>query len=122
MNNKISSMSALMGVAFAASATLSPLASADTSFTATSLNAGYTLADNHSGKTEGEHKCGEAKCGAEHKKADGEGKCGEGKCGAEHKKADGEGKCGEGKCGADKKAAGEGKCGEGKCGADKKAE
>lgn len=113
MNNKISSISALVGAAFVASAALAPMAAADATFAATSLNAGYTLADN-ADKTDTEHKCGEAKCGAD-KKAEGEHKCG-----AEHKKADGEGKCGEGKCGADKKAEGEGKCGEGKCGADKK--
>lgn len=106
MNNKISSMSALFGAAVVASASLAPLASAaDASFTAHSLNAGYTLADASSAKSEGEHKCGEAKCGAD-KKAEGEHKCGEGKCAAEHKKSDNEGKCGEGKCG------------EGKCGAD----
>ena len=96
MNNKITSMSALIGAAFVASASLAPMASAaDATFTATSLNTGYTLAHNDD-KTDAEHKCGEGKCAAEHKKADGE-----------HKKADGEGKCGEGKCG------------EGKCGADK---
>lgn len=121
MNNKISNLSAMIGAAFVASAALSPLASAaEAGFSSTNLQAGYTLADNHATKSDGEHKCGEAKCGAD-KKAEGEGKCGEGKCGAD-KKAEGEGKCGEGKCGADKKAAGEGKCGEGKCGADKKAE
>jgi uncharacterized low-complexity protein len=108
MNNKISSMSALIGAAFVASAALAPMASAEeATFAATSLNAGYTLADN-TDKSEAEHKCGADK------KADGEAKCGA------DKKAAGEGKCGEGKCGADKKAAGEGKCGEGKCGADKK--
>jgi uncharacterized low-complexity protein len=116
MNNKISSMSALMGVAFAASA-LSPMASAaDASFAANNLDSGYTLAENHATKTDGEHKCGEGKCSADHKKTDGEHKCGA------DKKAEGEGKCGEGKCGAEKKADAEGKCGEGKCGADKKAE
>lgn len=103
MNNKISTLSAVMGAAFMASASLAPLASAaDATFAATSLESGYTLADN----TEG--KCGEAKCGTD-KKAKGEGKCGEGKCG-------------EGKCGADKKAEGEGKCGEGKCGNHKKSD
>lgn len=96
MNNKISSMSALFGAAFVTSAVLAPMASAaDATFAATSLSAGYTLADN-SDKTDAEHKCGEAKCGAD-KKAETEGKCGEGKCG--------EGKCGEGKCGADKDEA-----------------
>lgn len=110
MNNKISSLSAVIGAAFVASAALSPLASAaDATFAATNLNAGYTLAD----KTEG--KCGEAKCGAD-KKTEGEMKCGadkkaegEMKCGADHKAE------GEKKCGADKKAEGEAKCG-----ADKK--
>jgi uncharacterized low-complexity protein len=121
MNNKISNLSAMIGAAFVASAALSPLASAaEAGFSSTNLQAGYTLADNHATKSDGEHKCGEAKCGAD-KKAEGEHKCGEAKCGAD-KKAEGEGKCGEGKCGADKKAAGEGKCGEGKCGAEKKAE
>lgn len=102
MNNKISSMSALFGAAVVASAVLAPIASAaDVGFAANSLSAGYTLAENDATKTEGEHKCGEAKCGAD-KKAEGEQKCGEGKCGAD-KKAEGEHKCGEGKCGADKK-------------------
>lgn len=97
MNNKISSMSALIGAAFVASASLVPVASAaDATFAATSLETGYTLADNHATKSEGEHKCGEGKCAADHKKAEGDGKAaGEGKCG--------EGKCGEGKCGTDKK-------------------
>ena len=58
-----------------------------------------------------------------------EGKCGEAKCGADMKKAAAEkakeGKCGEAKCGADVKKAAtekakEGKCGEAKCGADVK--
>lgn len=125
MNNKVSSLSAVIGAAFMASATLAPMASAaDATFAATSLESGYTLAEHAEGK------CGEAKCGAD-KKAEGEGKCGEGKCGEGKCGADkkakgegkcGEGKCGEGKCGADKKAEGEGKCGEGKCGGDKKAE
>ena len=127
MNNKLSSLSAVIGAAFVTSVALSPVASAaDASFAANNLQAGYTLADNMEGK------CGEAKCGADHKDKKAEAKCGadkkaEGKCGAD-KKA--EGSCGadkkaEGKCGADKKA--EGSCGadkkaEGKCGADKKAE
>ncbi len=91
MNNKMSSMSALLGAAFVASAALAPVASAaDATFAATQLNAGYTLADNHATKSEGEHKCGEGKCAAEHKESKGD------------KKAEGEHKCGEGKCGADK--------------------
>nr|WP_324258833.1 hypothetical protein [Cellvibrio fontiphilus] len=101
MNNKITSMSALMGVALGASAALTPVVAAESGFSAQTLDTGYTLAHNHTEKTDGEHKCGEAKCGAEHKKTESEGKCGEGKCGAE-KKAEAEGKCGEGKCGADK--------------------
>lgn len=114
MNNKISNLSAMIGTAFVASAALSPITSAaDATFAATSLQSGYTLAHNDQDKPDGEHKCGEAQCGAE-KKADEEHKCGEGKCG--------EGKCGEGKCAGYKKAEGEHKCGEGKCGADKKEE
>jgi len=107
-------------IALAASAVLtagialSPtLASADTNpFASAELSSGYMQL--------AEGKCGEAKCGADKKKA--EGKCGEAKCGAD-KKA--EGSCGadkadkEGSCGEDK-AEKEGKCGEGKCGADKK--
>ncbi|WP_434352837.1 hypothetical protein VH441_06430 [Psychrobacter sp. HD31] len=64
-------------------------------FQADSMDKGYEM-------KKAEHKCGEAKCGAD-KKADGN-------CGGD-KKADHS-------CGADKKA--DGKCGEGKCGADKK--
>ena len=110
MNNKISNLSVMIGAAFVASAALAPIASAaDATFNATSMEAGYTLADNHANKSEGEHKCGEAKCGAD-KKSEGEHKCGEGKCGADKKS------------GAEKKAEGEHKCGEGKCGADKKDE
>lgn len=103
MNNKISSMSALMGVALATTA-LSPVVSAaDSTFAAENLNAAYTLAHNDTTKADAEHKCGEGMCSAEHKqgssavsddadkKTDAEGKCGEGKCG-------------EGKCGTDKKA------------------
>ncbi|MCJ8271778.1 MAG: hypothetical protein MJK04_20560 [Psychrosphaera sp.] len=109
-------------IALAASAVLtagialSPtLASADTNpFASAELSSGYMQL--------AEGKCGEAKCGADKKKA--EGKCGEAKCGAD-KKAEAEGTCGgdktsEGKCGEEKKADKEGKCGEGKCGADKK--
>jgi len=113
MNNKLTSLSAVIGAAFATSVALAPIASAaDASFTATHLQTGYTLADN----TEG--KCGEAKCGADKakKKAKSEGNCGadkkmEGNCGAD--KADRKAKA-EGSCGADKKA-------EGNCGADKKS-
>lgn len=102
MNNKITSMSALMGAAFVASASLSPMATAaDATFAATSLPAGYTLADN-SDKSDAEHKCGEGKCATEHKKS-GDDK----NTSSADKKAEGENKCGEGKCG------------EGKCGADK---
>jgi uncharacterized low-complexity protein len=100
MNHKASLLSGLVGAAFAASAVLTPLtAVADTSFSANTLPAGYTLAEGHA-----EGKCGEGKCGEgkkDHKK--GEGKCGEGKCG--EGKKDSEGKCGEGKCGTDKKEA-----------------
>jgi uncharacterized low-complexity protein len=108
-------------IALAASAVLtagialSPsIASADTNpFASAELSSGYMQL--------AEGKCGEAKCGADKKKA--EGKCGEAKCGAD-KKAEAEGKGGEsktseGKCGEEKKAEKEGKCGEGKCGANK---
>lgn len=106
MNNKISNLSLMVGAAFVASASLSPLASAaEANFGATSLESGYALAETLAHK-DGEHKCGEAKCGAD-KKAEEEHKCGEGKCGegkcAGHKKTEGEQKCGEGKCGTDKK-------------------
>lgn len=93
-------LSLAIGSAFAAVA-LSPMANAaDNPFGATKLEAGYQLAQADSKKMDG--KCGEAKCGADKKKA------AEAKCGAD-KKA-------EAKCGADMKAA------EAKCGADKKGE
>lgn len=102
MNNKMSSMSALLGAAFVASASLAPMASAaDATFAATQLEVGYTLADNDH-KSDGEHKCGEGKCAAEHKESKDDKKAG-----TTDKKTDGEHKCGEGKCG-------EGKCGAGK--------
>lgn len=103
MNNKMSSMSALLGAAFVASASLAPMASAtDATFAATQLEVGYTLADNHDHKSDSEHKCGEGKCAAEHKQSKDDKKAG-----TADKKTDGENKCGEGKCG-------EGKCGAGK--------
>jgi uncharacterized low-complexity protein len=99
MNNKITSRSALIGAAFVASASLSPMACAsDATFTATPLTTGYTLADN-SDKADAEHKCGEGKCAAEHKNAGDANKAN-----SAEKKAEGEHKCGEGKCGADKEA------------------
>lgn len=97
MNNKMSSMSALLGAAFVASASLAPMASAaDATFAATQLEVGYTLADNHDHKSDGEHKCGEGKCAAEHKQSKDD------KASSADKKAEGEHKCGEGKCGAGK--------------------
>lgn len=84
-------------------------------FTATTLKAGYQLAQADTKMAEG--KCGESKTEAEGKCGDKkvEGKCGEGKCGAEKKaaeeKAAAEGKAAEGKCGEGKMPA-EGKCGE----------
>lgn len=110
--------SVVMSSAFAVNAQTNP-------FGFEAMDAGYQIVGS-------EGKCGEAKCGADMKKAAAEkakeGKCGEAKCGAEMKKAAAdkahEGKCGEAKCGADlKKAADkahEGKCGEAKCGADMK--
>ena len=114
MKKRISPLNALASSSLVALAlaTGASTALADNPFAATSLDAGYQVADHHKSK---EAKCGEGKCGgeADHKSA--EGKCGEGKCGAEEGKKAAEGKCGEGKCGADHKAK-EAKCGEGKCG------
>ncbi|MCS6153336.1 hypothetical protein G3465_10465 [Shewanella baltica] len=111
--------SVVMSSAFAVNAQTNP-------FGFEAMDAGYQIVGS-------EGKCGEAKCGADIKKAAAEkakeGKCGEAKCGAEMKKAAAdkahEGKCGEAKCGADVKKAAiakahEGKCGEAKCGADMK--
>ncbi|MCS6211211.1 HvfA family oxazolone/thioamide-modified RiPP metallophore [Shewanella baltica] len=111
--------SVVMSSAFAVNAQINP-------FGFEAMDAGYQIVGS-------EGKCGEAKCGADMKKAAAEkakeGKCGEAKCGAEMKKAAAdkahEGKCGEAKCGADVKKAAmakahEGKCGEAKCGADMK--
>lgn len=98
---KFTPLTAAVGAAFLASATLAPLASAaDNPFASQDLNSGYKLAAKDAeGKCGGE-KAAEGKCG---EKTDAEGKCGEGKAeGAESKGK--EGKCGEGKCG-------EGKCG-----------
>ncbi|BFL84535.1 hypothetical protein LFREDSHE_29850 [Shewanella baltica] len=111
--------SVVMSSAFAVNAQTNP-------FGFEAMDAGYQIVGS-------EGKCGEAKCGADMKKAAAEkakeGKCGEAKCGAEMKKAAAdkahEGKCGEAKCGVDVKKAAmakahEGKCGEAKCGADMK--
>ncbi|ABS08756.1 HvfA family oxazolone/thioamide-modified RiPP metallophore [Shewanella baltica] len=111
--------SVVMSSAFAVNAQTNP-------FGFEAMDAGYQIVGS-------EGKCGEAKCGADMKKAAAEkakeGKCGEAKCGADMKKAAAdkahEGKCGEAKCGADVKKAAmakahEGKCGEAKCGADMK--
>ncbi|MCS6124251.1 HvfA family oxazolone/thioamide-modified RiPP metallophore [Shewanella baltica] len=111
--------SVVMSSAFAVNAQTNP-------FGFEAMDAGYQIVGS-------EGKCGEAKCGADMKRAAAEkakeGKCGEAKCGAEMKKAAAdkahEGKCGEAKCGADVKKAAmakahEGKCGEAKCGADMK--
>ncbi len=88
-----------IGAAIAGSMAVAGAAQAGT-FSATDLGQGYVqLASSHGDKGE-------------------EGKCGEGKCGGDHKGE--EGKCGEGKCGSDKKGE-EGKCGEGKCGGNKEA-
>ncbi|MBL1319789.1 MAG: low-complexity protein [Methylophaga sp.] len=100
MKNKIikTTVAVATSTILTAGLALSPLlASADTNpFSSAELSSGYLqLAE---GKCGGNmKKDAEAKCGA-NKKA--EGKCGEAKCGANKKKA--EGKCGEGKCGAKK--------------------
>ncbi len=83
-------------------------------FAAQDLSAGYMVASIGDTKT-AEHKCGEAKCGADKKAAAAKGA--EAKCGADKKTA-------EAKCGADKTAehkCGADKAGEHKCGADKAA-
>lgn len=109
MNNKIASMSRLMGVAIAASA-LSPLASAaNANLAAEPLSSGYTLAHKDTAAQATEHKCGEGLCAAEHKQGHAS-SASTSQATHEAAKADTEGKCGEGKCG------------EGKCGADKSAE
>lgn len=94
MNFNKKPLTVVLGAAFA----LAGSAQAGNLFQATDLGAGYMLAAAGDDK-KADHKCGEAKCGADAKKADH--KCGEGKCGADAKKADH--KCGEGKCGADAK-------------------
>jgi len=85
MKNRISPLNALASSSLVALAlaTGASTALADNPFAATSLDAGYQVADHHKSK---EAKCGEGKCGgeADHKTA--EGKCGEGKCGAEEGK------------------------------------
>ncbi|MCU8006965.1 hypothetical protein L5L78_12690 [Shewanella sp. SM34] len=93
--------SVVMSSAFAVNAQTNP-------FGFEAMDAGYQIVGS-------EGKCGEAKCGADMKKAAAEkakeGKCGEAKCGAEMKKAAAdkahEGKCGEAKCGADMKKTAE---------------
>ncbi len=101
MKSTKSIVSLAIGSAFLATAALAPVAhAADNPFSMAKLDSGYQLAQADKAK---DGKCGEAKCGADKKKADG-------KCGGDKKK--------DGKCGADKKK--DGKCGEAKCGADKK--
>ncbi|MGR3972597.1 HvfA family oxazolone/thioamide-modified RiPP metallophore [Shewanella sp. 1180_01] len=93
--------SVVMSSAFAVNAQTNP-------FGFEVMDAGYQIVGS-------EGKCGEAKCGADMKKAAAEkakeGKCGEAKCGADVKKAAmakaHEGKCGEAKCGADMKKTAE---------------
>lgn len=107
---KKTSIAIAASAAMTAGLALSPsIASADANpFAAAELPSGYMqLAEHHAE----EGKCGEAKCGADKKKAE------EGKCGADKKTE-------EGTCGADKKAD-EGTCGgemkmdEGTCGGNK---
>jgi uncharacterized low-complexity protein len=95
-----STLTLMIGGAFAASVAATTVVAAENPFALTPLSSGYMVADHHGDKDS------EGKCGAE-KKADKDGKCGadknaEGKCGADKKK-DAEGKCGTGKCGAEKK-------------------
>jgi len=127
MSNKMikTPMAAAVGVAFLATASLAPMASAEQAnpFAASELSAGYDLASKDmEGKCGGDKTKSEGKCGGDKAKAKAEGKCGEGKCGGDKMKAKAEGKCGgdkmkaEGKCGGDKAAS---KAKEGKCGGDK---
>ena len=81
---KKQNLAVAIGSAFAAGALLAPAAqAADNPFGATSLSAGYQLAQADTKAKDG--KCGEGKCGADKAKAK-DGKCGEGKCGADKKK------------------------------------
>ena len=106
--SKIKPLSIALGATVAASAlTIAGAQANENPFVTQDLAGGYNLAS-----ADMEGKCGEGKCGGDHKAKN------EGKCGGD-KKTDKEGKCGEGKCGGDKKADKEGKCGEGKCGGKK---
>ena len=66
MNKKtVSPLAAALGVAFMASATLAPMASAvENPFAAETLTAGYNLAEKDAEGKCGEGKCGEGKCGS----------------------------------------------------------
>lgn len=103
-----STLSLVIGGAFAASVAATSVVAAENPFALKPLSSGYMVAEHH-GEKDKEGKCGSGKCGAEKKsdaKSDAEGKCGTGKCGSEmksDKKTDTEGKCGTGKCGAEKK-------------------
>ena len=106
MNKTQKSIALALGGAFALSIAATTANAAANPFVATTLSAGYQVADADAKMKDG--KCGAGKCGANKKAA-------EGKCSAE--------KAAEGKCSADK--AKEGKCSaekaaEGKCSAEKK--
>jgi uncharacterized low-complexity protein len=98
-----STLSLVIGGAFAASIAATSAVAAENPFALKPLSSGYMVADHHGEKDK------EGRCGSEKKpdaKSDTEGKCGTGKCGSEmksDKKTDAEGKCGAGKCGAEKK-------------------
>ncbi|WPL17864.1 putative low-complexity protein [Thiorhodovibrio winogradskyi] len=96
MNQNLTPISALVGIALAGSLGLAQ--AEGNPFAAQDMNGGYMqLAE-----ADSEGKCGEGKCGGSGGDKD-DGKGDEGKCGgADDKKGDGkdgEGKCGEGKCG-----------------------
>lgn len=107
MNTQKKTLAVLVGGAFAASLTMSPIVNADQNpFALNALSKGYQVADAKDGK------CGTGKCGANKKAM--EEKAKEGSCHADKAK--------EGSCHADK--AKEGSCSadkakEGSCHADK---
>ncbi len=94
-----STLSLVIGGAFAASIAATSAVAAENPFALKPLSSGYMVADHH-GEKDKEGKCGAGKCGSEMKsdtKSDAEGKCGADKRGSEtksDKKTDAEGKCG----------------------------
>lgn len=109
MNNSQKTLALALSGAFALSVATTTVNAAENPFSATTLSAGYQVADGHEKMKDG--KCGTGKCGANKAKMEKEH---EGKCSAE--------KAAEGSCSAEK--AHEGSCSgekgkEGSCHADK---